>query len=106
MTDPRKDQLESQLQHAVDDLQQLEQRLQQKADYGPGKGDPLVYEWELTLAMREEARARIQTIEQALHRLHEGRYGMCTKCGSPIDPERLEVFPLATLCITCARSKQ
>jgi DnaK suppressor protein len=103
--DPRKVQLEAQLQKALEEYQQLEERLQQKADYGPGRGDPLVYEWELTLAMKQEAQVRIQTIRQALQNLEEGRYGICSQCGNPIDPERLEIFPLAAMCIGCARSK-
>jgi RNA polymerase-binding protein DksA len=103
--DPRKAQLDAQLQKALEEYQQLEERLQQKADYGPGRGDPLVYEWELTLAMKLEAQVRIQTIRQAIQNLEEGRYGICSECGSPIDPERMEIFPLASMCIDCARRR-
>ena len=42
-------------------------------------------------------------IQQALRRQAEGCYGICDDCGQPIDPERLEVRPQATTCITCQR---
>lgn len=98
------DTLERQLQEALQELKQLDQRLQQKADYGPGKGDPAIYEWEFTLALRQQAQAKVETTRRALEKLDEGRYGICEQCGSVINPERLEIVPLATLCINCARS--
>jgi RNA polymerase-binding protein DksA len=98
-----KKKLQEQLQEAVTELEQLDERLQQKAEYGPGKGDPAIYDWELTLAMRQQAQARVQTIRQALQKCAEGRYGICERCGEPIDPERLEILPATTVCIKCAR---
>jgi len=106
MQDPRKKKLQLQLQEALKELQELDKRLEQKAEYGPGKGDPAIYEWELTLARRQQASAQVGTIRQALQNLKEGRYGLCARCGRPIDPERLEILPLTTHCITCARSRQ
>jgi len=106
MQDPKKKELQLRLREAVKELEELDKRLQQKADYGPGKGDPAIYEWELTLAMRQQARDRVETIRKTLQSLAEGRYGICARCGSAIDPERLEILPLTTLCIRCARSSQ
>jgi DnaK suppressor protein len=106
MQDPRKKRLQLQLQEALRELQELDRRLEQKAEYGPGKGDPAIYEWELTLARRQQANAQVETIRQALRSLKEGRYGICTHCGRPIDPERLDILPLTMLCIQCARSSQ
>jgi RNA polymerase-binding protein DksA len=106
MQDPRKKRLQLQLKEALKELERLDRRLEQKAEYGPGKGDPAIYEWELTLARRQQASAQVETIRQALQNLKEGRYGVCTRCGQEIDPERLEILPLTTLCIRCARSSQ
>ena len=47
MQDPRKIRLQRQLQEALKELEQLDKRLQQKAEYGPGKGDPAIYECSL-----------------------------------------------------------
>jgi len=106
MRDPRKKELQHRLQEALKELEQLDKRLQQKAEYGPGKGDPAIYEWELTLARRQETQARVETIRHALQNLAEGRYGVCERCGAPINPERLGILPLTTLCINCARSRE
>jgi len=105
MYDSIKRRLQEQFQQALKELEQLDRRLQQKADYGPGRGDPAIYEWELTLARRQQAKARMETILKVLERLAEGRYGICEHCGTSIDAERLEILPLATLCIECARTR-
>jgi len=101
-----KQQLQLQLEESLKELQHLDERLQHKAEYGPGKGDPAIYDWELTLALREQAKAKVETIQQALQKAEEGRYGICESCGKAIDPERLEALPSAQLCIDCARSKR
>jgi len=41
--------------------------------------------------------------EKALGKLEKGTYGICEKCGLPIDPARLQADPSATLCIDCAK---
>jgi len=101
-----KKKLQDKLQEVLKELDQLDKRLQQKAEYGPGKGDPAIYEWELTLALRQQAQAKVETTHRALQRLAEGRYGVCERCDAPINPERLEIIPLASLCIKCARASQ
>ena len=44
----------------------------------------------------------IRQIEEALKRIAEGTYGVCTRCGADIDPKRLKALPIATRCISCA----
>lgn len=43
----------------------------------------------------------IAQIREALRRISLGIYGVCTKCGEPIDPKRLKALPTATRCISC-----
>jgi DnaK suppressor protein len=95
--------LENSLHAAEEELAQIEERLQDKGDYGPGTGDPLVVRWELNLARRDRVESRIAELEHALERLEEGSYGICESCGKPIDLERLEALPQTELCIECAR---
>ncbi|MFZ0173622.1 MAG: TraR/DksA C4-type zinc finger protein [Acidimicrobiales bacterium] len=40
-------------------------------------------------------------IDRALEKLANGTYGLCDACGDEIAPERLEILPWATRCITC-----
>jgi DnaK suppressor protein len=106
MCNSTKKTLDAQLQEALKELEQLDKRLEQKAEYGPGKGDPAIYEWEFTLALREQAKAKVETSRRVLQKLQQGTYGICEHCGTAINPERLEIVPLASLCIKCARSDQ
>lgn len=98
------------LQRDLEDTQtriaQLRERLETKADYGPGRGDPAVYQWEFNLAELQRAEDQAQQIRAALARLDAGGYGRCQKCGQPIDEERLEFLPLSTHCIRCAQPRK
>jgi DnaK suppressor protein len=44
----------------------------------------------------------IYQIEAALKRISEGTYGICAKCGEPIDPRRLKALPTAATCVACS----
>lgn len=44
----------------------------------------------------------IREIDDALHRLDEGVYGLCATCGTSISDARIEALPTASLCIGCA----
>jgi len=61
---------------------------------------------EIDLTLEENARAAISQIDRALHKLENGSYGNCDKCGQAIGLERLKVAPFATLCIECKRREE
>lgn len=98
----------TELQRELDALRSqiamLEQGLEDKPDYGMGKGDPAITRWELDQAMLSDLRKRAASLEQQLSRISQGTYGICERCGRPIDPDRLAVLPDTNLCIECARS--
>ena len=96
--------LERELQETQARIAQLRERLETKGDYGPGRGDPAIFQWELNLAMLQRAEDQATQVRDALARLDAGTYGICQKCGQPIDEERLELLPLTTYCIRCAQS--
>ena len=82
----------------------LEGGLEEKPDYGMGEGDPSIARWELDQAMLRDLKKRVDGLKRQLSRLSQGTYGICERCGSPINPDRLAVLPDTTLCIECARS--
>ena len=43
----------------------------------------------------------LESIERALERIEDGRYGVCTSCGTLIEKGRLEAIPFTQLCISC-----
>lgn len=70
-----------------------------------------------TIAMEEEGHVRISSQRKEAERLlaqtrkaiasiTAGTYGVCDKCGKPIDTKRLAVFPAATLCLECEQKKE
>ena len=100
------DELRRELEELRTQIATLEEGLEEKPDYGMGKGDPSITRWELDQAMLGDLRRRADALEQQLLRISQGTYGICERCGAPINPDRLAVLPDATLCIECARSDQ
>ncbi|MBN1519918.1 MAG: TraR/DksA family transcriptional regulator [Spirochaetales bacterium] len=49
---------------------------------------------------------RLRSIEAALVRIQQGRYGLCVKCNKRIPHERLEALPYAVMCIECQKSEE
>lgn len=45
----------------------------------------------------------ITQIDFALKRIKNGRYGICSDCGIPIEQGRLEIIPETPICAGCAR---
>ena len=97
--------LQQELDETRQELKRLEERLEGKGDYGLGKGDPGIYEWEMCLALKQRAEAKAQSLEIALQRAEEGGYGICEVCSQPIDPARLAILPYTKRCIVCAQKR-
>jgi len=55
---------------------------------------------------RHLLRLRAHAIRLALERMDAGEYGLCSGCGEPIDPARLEAIPWADLCRDCQRIEE
>ncbi len=53
-------------------------------------------------ALAGSLREALDEVEHALVKLDQGTYGVCERCGKPINPARLEAMPAARLCIDCA----
>lgn len=96
------------LQRELDELRAqisaLEVALEEKPDYGLGRGDPAVTHWELNQALLRRLKRRAASLERALSRINQGTYGTCARCGKPIHPDRLAVLPDTRVCIHCAQS--
>lgn len=59
------------------------------------------FEREKGLALESSVQQMLAQVEEALGRIEDGTYGICQRCGDPIDIARLRVLPFATLCIRC-----
>jgi len=95
--------LEQERQDILEEIERLRTLLKTETDASTQEGDPDIYEHEKTLAFLEAAEERLESVERALKTLNQGRYGICERCGGPIEPERLEALPDATLCLKCRK---
>ena len=53
----------------------------------------------------EEERRELAAIDEALHRISEGRYGTCLACGGPLGLQRIRAIPEARYCVACSGSR-
>ena len=56
---------------------------------------------EIALRLGERSSKVVADIDQALLRIEEGSYGICARCGQPIDERRLEAVPTARYDAQC-----
>ena len=79
---------------------------------GEGAGDDQVdagtktFEREHEMSLVINARDMVLQTERALERIDNRSYGRCEECGNPIGKARLQVFPRATLCMTCKQKEE
>jgi RNA polymerase-binding transcription factor len=81
----------------------LSDEAQQRVDSVPDVGDQALLDSERgrdisILEMRNKLR---QNIDEALVRLDEGTYGICSDCGVEISEKRLKAIPFARRCVAC-----
>jgi RNA polymerase-binding transcription factor DksA len=55
--------------------------------------------------MGEAGMDELRQIEAALQRVEDGTYGVCTRCGKPIEMQRLHTLPSTPLCGACAAGR-
>lgn len=48
----------------------------------------------------------LKKVEEALERIEEGTFGLCTECEEPIELKRLEARPTATHCVSCKEEQE
>ena len=83
------------------ELERLRDALKSEVDPDADEGDPDLVEREKVMALVQTLDRRLESVEYALRQAQEGAYGICERCGQPIDPARLEAVPETTLCVKC-----
>ena len=59
-----------------------------------------------SFALIEIGSNSLEQIDWALERFDQGVYGLCEECEEPIDIDRLEGLPFATMCMDCKRAQE
>ena len=57
------------------------------------------FEREKDLSITNNIRDLTDQIDRAIERIDEGSYGLCERCGRPIEKARIKALPYASLCI-------
>lgn len=55
-------------------------------------------------AVKDDLLILSSKITKSLLSIRKGTYGKCENCGNPIEAERLQAMPAATLCVTCSKN--
>lgn len=92
---------------------QLEEEVGRSALYGKGQEDDSIkdlgdqattaYTREFLFELGNGDRRLLKEVLEALHKLEEGSFGACERCGEAIAERRLEALPFARYCIDCQR---
>jgi RNA polymerase-binding protein DksA len=85
----------------IGELQRMRELMQAEVDVDPDEGDAEIFEREKNTALIAVLETKLRDVQTAIRSIEKGNYGICTRCGQPIEPGRLEVKPDATLCVKC-----
>lgn len=74
--------------------------LQRSADFAEQAGER--QNDEVLNALLAEAEAGMRQVGLARLRLADGSYGLCQRCGEPVEQARLQALPATEFCLACA----
>lgn len=94
-------QLQEERKQTLAEIERLREGLTYDLEVTSEEGDPDVWEREKTIALVRRMEDKLLEIDRALRMTERGDYGLCERCGQPIDPARLKVMPTSTLCLKC-----
>jgi DnaK suppressor protein len=101
-------QLETQLASIVEDSFAATQSVM-SGDVGlddePADAGTATFEREKDLSIENNVRDLLRKIDEALKRMEAKTYGICARCGRPIEKPRLKALPYAELCIRDAQAQ-
>jgi RNA polymerase-binding transcription factor len=64
------------------------------------------FEREKDLSIENNVRDLLRKIDAAMSRMESKTYGLCERCGKPIEKARIKALPYAELCIKDAQAAQ
>lgn len=64
------------------------------------------FERDQGVALTQNAREMYEQAKLALSLFEQGGYGLCENCNQPIGKLRLQVYPRATMCVSCKQKQE
>jgi len=101
IANPQIEQLQEERKRTLLQLAHVRKILGSEMDSDTDDGASDLEEHEHALALLPGLERKLKAIDHALERVEQGTYGICERCGGPIDPARLEIMPDATFCMPC-----
>jgi len=74
-------------------------------DDEPADAGTATFEREKDLSIEQNVRDLLQKIDRALSRIDAGTYGICERCGKPIEKARVTALPYVSLCLKDAQAQ-
>ncbi|MDQ7030250.1 MAG: TraR/DksA C4-type zinc finger protein [Ardenticatenia bacterium] len=99
--DATRERLEQERRIVEQEIERLKRAIQAETEFEPEDSAPDLIEREKSVALLQSFEARLREILDALETVEQGTYGICERCGRPIDPERLNIMPETRLCVRC-----
>ncbi len=87
--------LTSSLASSLEEVSGEESYDQHMADVGT-----ITHDRELDETIKGNTEHLLGQVERALAKMDEGTYGICDRCGTAIEEDRLRAVPYATLCLS------
>ena len=75
-------------------------------DNHPADTGSELFERSKDLSLHEKRLTTLKEIDEALQRIEQGKYGICTLCGRQVEKERLEAIPYTPYCFTCRQARE
>lgn len=95
------EQLQAEREHTLSQLARIRETLRSEIDPDTDDGASDLEAHENAMALIPGLEHKLEAIDYALQRAQQGTYGICERCGEPIEPARLEIMPEATFCLSC-----
>jgi len=61
---------------------------------------------EVINSLESETQEELQQVKNAIERIEQGKYRICSGCEEEIPAERLTAIPYTTLCLKCAAKQE
>jgi DnaK suppressor protein len=61
---------------------------------------------EISSQLIEVSHRELESIDMALQKMKDGKYGLCAACNCSIPEARLEALPFAIYCVNCQRAAE
>ena len=101
-------------QETIDELEELKAITKERDEAGESSAYPFhmaelgtdAQEREKTFMFAERLNSYLNHLNEALYRIDNSVFGICSDCGNGISKERLEAVPQTKLCVDCKLKKK